>query len=110
MANECATSTSSDQLNQNDTLLNQNDTHLVRKKRRSGSLYQPIQGERNQPRRDPLLEQLDLSQLETVMEAELGCLERIGQKMNRMSEEICEDPDRADTGNSQCWTGTTLGK
>lgn len=92
----------------------QNDTNEVlgeRVKRRSGFLHQPIQGSKSRPRQDPLIEQLDLTILDTVVEAEMGCLERVADKMNEVSDDICL-ADRfavAQKGNSQCWTGSVLG-
>lgn len=102
METECALATA---IHQNDT---QNNTLTAREKR---SIFQPIQGPKSQPKQDPLLEQLDLRQLETVMEAELGCLERMAVKMTQVPDDICylNEYEIAHQGNGQCWTGTTLG-
>ena len=75
------------------------------------SLFQPIQGTQTQ-RQDPLLEQLDLRELTTVMEAELGCLERMAVKMRQVPDEICylNKYEIAHQGNDLCWTGSTFGR
>lgn len=94
----------------NQTERNQTDT-LIRTKRRS-FLVQPIQGSRSRPKVDPLLEQLDPEVLATVVEAEMGCLGRMADKMKDVSDDICfvSRYEVAHRGNSQCWTGSILGR
>lgn len=91
---------------------NANTTNTLGRNKRSGSLYQPIQGSKTRTRQDPLLEQLDLMVMDTVVETEMGCLERLATKMKDVSDEICfvSRYEVANKGNTQCWTGTTLGR
>ena len=60
------------------------------------------------------MEQLDPTELTTVIKAEMGCLDRMAEKMKTISEEICTLDtaygDIADKGNTLCWTGTTVGR
>ena len=81
------------------------------RRKRAGSIFQTIQGDKNSVRRDPILEQLDLRLLETVIEAELGCLERVGRTLKEVPDKICYlgDYKVANTDNDKCWTGTSLG-
>lgn len=90
----------------------QNSTDTLTRRKRAGSLIQPIQGSKSRPRLDPLLEQLDPEVLSTVIEAEMGCLERMADKMKETSDDICVVSrfEVAHKGNSQCWTGSVLGR
>jgi 3-oxoacyl-[acyl-carrier-protein] synthase III len=92
------------QADQNST----NTTTVLTRKRRRSSLFQPIQDTKSRTRVDPLLEQLDTRVLSTVVETEMGCLERIADKMKEAASDICIDV--AHQGNSQCWTGSVLGR
>lgn len=89
-----------------------NDTSTLVRRKRGGSLIQPIQGSKSRPKQDPLLEQLDPEVLATVVEAEMGCLERVADRMKDASDDICfvSRYNVAHKGNTQCWTGSVLGR
>jgi len=79
--------------------------------RRRRSIFQPAQESTKAKTVDPLLDQLDFRDLSAVIEAELGCLERLGIKMTQVPEDICVFENKVSSGgNSVCWTGTTLGR
>ena len=78
--------------------------------RKRRSIFQPVQESTHAKKVDPLVEQLDFRDMTTVMEAELGCLERLGVKIAQVPEDICVFENKISSGgNSICWTGTTLG-
>ena len=92
---------------------NGNDSsNTLTRKKRAGSLIQPIQGSKSRPKKDPLLEQLDRNFLDTVVEVEIGCLERVAGKMLSASEDICTNTrfNIAHKSNSQCWNGAIFGR
>lgn len=90
----------------------QNSTSTLTRKRRGGSLIQTIQDSKSRRKLDPLLEQLDPEVLATVVEAEMGCLERVADKMKDAADDVCfvSKYEVAHKGNSQCWTGSVLGR
>ena len=51
--------------------------------------------------------------LAAAFDMELRCMEKIGSLLGNVPEEMCyqskEHPTIADTGNHQCWLGTSFG-
>lgn len=76
------------------------------------AIFQVIQDSKYDAKKDPILEQLDLNIIETVMEAELTCLERMGEKLMEVPHQVCYEGETqiAEDDNNKCWTGATFGK
>lgn len=84
----------------------------ITQSRRRRSIFQPVQESTHAKKIDPLVEQIDFKDMRTVMEAELVCLERLAKIMAEVPEDICGLGKHkiSQGGNTQCWTGKTLGE